>query len=190
MKIFYTFACFFFVAGVAFPKNTGNEIQSLDYEPDIEPYESLTPTEKPIFKYQRNGIKLDLKIVPSSHNDTISEDNFPNFPAKNIGGCVLDLSLTCVQQQLHHFLGKIRRLKEITLLGNWIKLVRTREPTKQFGERRSSDSGDGVNDLITQDIDSFFDVFALRINLPSLQGKKKKNQIDVMFDETGLVEGT
>ncbi|XP_046752801.1 uncharacterized protein LOC124416025 [Diprion similis] len=188
MKILFFIAYLFFVDGVVFGRNTGNEIQSLDYEPDIEPYDSPVPTERPIFKYQKNGIKLDLKIVPF-RNDTDGEDDFPSFPAKDIGICVLDLSLTCVQQRFHNFLDQIRRLKEITLFGNWVKLVRTKEPAKEIGESRSLDFKHEMNDVISRDIDSFFDVFALRINLPSIQGNKKKNQIDVMFDETGLVEG-
>ncbi|XP_046487940.1 uncharacterized protein [Neodiprion pinetum] len=188
MKILFLTACLFFVDGVVFGRITGNEIQSLDYEPDIEPYDSPVPTERPIFKYQKNGIKLDLKIVPF-RNHTDREDDFPSFPAKDIGICVLDLSLNCVQQRFHNFLDQIRRLKEITLLGNWVKLVRTKEVAEEIGESRSFDLNHEMSDVISQDIDSFFDVFALRINLPSIQGNKKKNQIDVMFDETGLVEG-
>lgn len=187
MKIF-CFACLLFVA-VVFGRKIENDIQSLDYEPDIEPYEALASTERPIFKYQKNGIKLDLKIVPSP-NDTTHEDEFPIFPAKEIGNCVLDLSLTCAQRRFHNFLDKIRRLKEITLFGNWIKLVRTKEPNQDFYERRSLNARVGMTDVISDDIDSFFDVFALRISLPSMQGRKRKNQIDVMFDETGLEEGT
>ncbi|KAL2720127.1 hypothetical protein V1478_010393, partial [Vespula squamosa] len=137
------------------------------------------------------GVRVDVKIVPAQGKNFSEKvktvENFPEFPTKDIGRCVLDLSLSCIKKRFAKLLESIGYLNEITLIGQNVKLVKTRKP--QYN-RRSTDSNDGNNDDIRRSINDFFDMFVLRITFPTWNGKREKNQIDLMFDEGGpVVEG-
>lgn len=121
-------------------------------------------------------------MVPSWRNDSSKDDGFPEFPTKDIGQCIINLSLVCARKRLGRFLESIRELNEIYLMGQRIKLVKTR-----VNVRRSSND---VNDTIERSVNDFFDTFALRITLPRWNGHREKNQIDIMFDETAVSEGS
>jgi len=147
------------------------------------------PVERQLFQLKRNGFKVDVRVVPSFKNDSAksnddNDDDFPEFPAKDIGECILEFSLGCVRKRFVRFLQTISRLDEITLLGQDVKLIRS-------GTARSFDSARAMNDSdvsIERTVDDFFDSFTLRITLPRWNSKREKNQIDVMLDETA-VEG-
>jgi len=151
------------------------------------------PIERQLFQLKRNGFKIDARVVSSFRNDTKSnedndDDDFPEFPVRDIGKCILEFSLGCIKKRFVRFLQTIGRLDEISLLGQDVKLIRSKVPS---GERRS-DSARAMNDSdlsIEHTVDDFFDSFALRITLPRWNRKWEKNQIDVMLDETAAVEG-
>lgn len=146
----------------------------------IEPLETQS-----VFNYLKNGVKIDVRVVPAA-NDTSSEaENFPALPVKDIGHCVVDMSLSCVQKRIARFLDVIGELKEITLLGQSVKLVKLRELPEDRADERRAISGPG--EMIDQSIDDFFDKFALRITMPRWKGKK--NQIDLKFEDTEVFEG-
>lgn len=136
-----------------------------------------------MFDFRKNGIRVDIRVVPSLRNDSIKDDGFPEFPAMDINRCVIDLSLICAKNRLGRFLESIRSMNEIHLIGQDIKLVKTR--TRSSRGRFVNES----NDNIERSVNDFFDTFALRITLPGWKGNREKNQIDVMFDETDVVEG-
>lgn len=121
-------------------------------------------------------------MVPSLKNDSAKDDGFPEFPTTDISRCVIDLSLICAKKRLGQFLESIRDLNEIYLMGQNVKLVKTRV----INDRRFANDS---NDVIQRSINDFFDTFALRITLPRWNGEQEKNQIDVMFDETPGFEG-
>lgn len=158
-----------------------------NYEPDIEPYEDRRRAAKPIFNYRKNGVKIDVRVVPAV-NDSVgdAEDRFPEFPAQELGRCIYDLSITCFRDRMARFIDAIGRLDEINLYGSGIKLVKTRAPRKH-GDRRMLDADDSSK--IDRSIDDFFDSFALRISMPRANGKRERNQIDVMFDDKDVAEG-
>lgn len=158
----------------------------------IESYEKIPPTERSIFNYQKAGVRVDVKIVPVLEQNFTEEvkivEKFPEFPTKDIGRCVLDLSLSCIKKRFAKLLETIGYLNEITLIGQNVKLVKTR---KSRDDRRSFDINDASGDEIRRSIDDFFDMFVLRITFPTWNGKREKNQIDLMFDEGGpVVEGS
>lgn len=118
-----------------------------------------------------------------SRNDTARDDDkdgFPEFPTKDVAYCIINFSLVCAKERVSRFVESIRELNEIYLMGREMKLVKTRVIS---GRRSSNDSS------IERSVDNFFDTFALRITLPRWNGKREKNQIDVMLDETALSEG-
>lgn len=163
---------------------------SKNYE--IEPYENIHPTERSIFNYQKAGVRVDVKIVPvlgTNFSEKVKTvEKFPEFPTKDIGRCVLDFSLSCIKKRFAKLLESIGYLNEITLIGQNVKLVKTRKPRY---DRRSVDSNDGNSDDIRRSINDFFDMFVLRITLPTWNGKREKSQIDLMFDDGGpMVEGS
>ncbi|KAK2579914.1 hypothetical protein KPH14_007594 [Odynerus spinipes] len=183
----------FFLANVirvnALNDDNARVIKLHDY-PIVESHESnpTRSTEKSIFTYQRAGVRVDIKIVSLPRKNSTGEErkiveSFPEFPARDIGRCVLDLSLICVKKRFAKLLESIARLDEIALIGQDVKLVKTRVPRY---ERRSI-TGNDVDD-IERSIDDFFDTFVLRITLPRWNGKRERNQIDVMFDESGPME--
>lgn len=173
----------------AFTNAHENALQPLkDYEPDIEPYDDSGQTEKPIFDYRRNGFRVDVRIVPAVNNTIVEEnvnDRFPEFPLREIGRCIFDLSLTCVQKRVARFLEVVTDLKEITLLGHAIKLVKTKVASPVASDRNLI--VDGLKEKIDRSIDEFFDTFVLRITLPKWNGKN--NQINLMFDDAPVAEG-
>lgn len=146
------------------------------------------PVERRIFNIRKNGIKIDVKVVPSSRNDSMKnndDDGFPKFPVKDLGKCVIEFSLGCIKKRFVRFFDTITRLEEITLLGQDVKLVKIRTI-------RRSDIGRTINDTevsIERSLDDFFNSFTLRITLPRWNNKREKNQIDVMYDETPVAEG-
>ncbi|XP_067211136.1 uncharacterized protein [Linepithema humile] len=145
------------------------------------------PVERQIFNFKRNGIKIDVKVVPSAKDDSIKikeEDYFPEFPVKDIGKCILEFSLGCIKKRFVRFLETVGHLDEITLLGQDIKLVKNKVTHRSDG-RAMNDTD--VN--IEQTIDDFFDSFTLRITLPRWDSKRTKNQIDVMMEDTAVAEG-
>ena len=139
-------------------------------------------TDRQVFDFRRNGFRVDIRVVPSLKNDSAKDDSFPEFPTTDISRCVIDLSLICAKKRLGRFLESIRDLNEIYLLGQNVKLVKTRV----INDRRFANDS---NDAIERSINDFFDTFVLRITLPKWNGKQEKNQIDVMFDETPGFEG-
>ncbi|XP_051169746.1 uncharacterized protein LOC127287066 [Leptopilina boulardi] len=166
-----------------------NDLQLNNYEPDIEPYDDSGQTEKPIFNYRKNGFRVDVRIVSPLNNNTIMmkeslDDHFPKFPVKEIGLCIIDLSMTCVQRRVVRFLDVIKQLKEITLFGQTVKMVRTKVAKPVESNRNLL--LDGLKEKIDRSIDEFFETFVLRITLPKWNGKN--NQINLMFDDTD-VEG-
>lgn len=145
----------------------------------LEPYDSRS-----IFNYLRNGVKIDVRVVPAANDSSPeSRDDFPAFPVNDIGHCVVDLSLGCVQRRVARFLDTVGSLKEITLLGQSVKLVKLRELPEEAQRRMLA----GPGEMIDRSIEDFFDKFALRITMPRWKGKK--NQIDLKFEDTDVVEG-
>lgn len=145
------------------------------------------PVERRIFNIKKNGIKIDVKVVPSPRNDSMKNndnDGFPKFPVKDIGKCVIEFSLSCIKKRFVRFFETITRLEEITLLGQDMKLVKIRTIHRSDGR--------AINDTdvsIERSLDDFFNSFTLRIMLPRWNSKREKNQIDVMYDETPVAEG-
>lgn len=175
---------FFSLFVVAIAKD--DAITSAIYEPDIEPYNESGRTEKPIFDYRKNGVKIDVRIVPAMNQSIVTnetDDNFPDFPMKDIGRCVIDFSLICIQRRFARYLDIVGHLNEITLFGQNVKLVKSRKPIDDPFDRRMIG---GISDRIERSIDDFFNSFALRIILPRWNGKK--NQIDIMMDDTAISE--
>lgn len=158
----------------------------------IREFESRSLDSRPIFDYRRNGVKIDVRVVPAANSssesprsDGIVDDGFPRFPFREIGRCVMDFSLSCVQKRMARFLDVVGRLREITLFGQSVKLVRTKElATDRVDEGRLLNGPADVD----KSIDEFFDNFALRITVPRFNGKN--NQIDVMMDDAPAVEGS
>lgn len=147
----------------------------------IDSYDS-----KSIFNYLRNGVKIDVKVVPAANDTGVEVDNFPAFPVKDIGHCVVEMSLSCAQRRIARFLETVGGLKEITLFGQNVKLVKLKElPEDRISERRMIV---GPGEMIDRSIDDFFEKFALRITMPRWKGKK--NQIDLKFEDTDVVEGS
>lgn len=138
-----------------------------------------------IFGYKRNGMKLDIRIVPAVNDTSDEDDKFPMPPAKDLGRCVLDLSMICIKDRIARYIDTLTRLDKITLLGSSVKFVKVKEiPRRVFSHRAMDPSG-----LIDRSIDEFFDRFALRVILPKWNKRKEQNQIDFMFDDNSLVEG-
>ena len=164
-------------------ENSENAVRSATYEPDIEPYEETGRTERSIFDYRKNGIKVDVRIVPAVNRSNV-DDKFPPFPFREIGGCVMDFSMTCIKKRIARFLDTVGRLPEITFYGQTVKLVRVANPPEIKNEQRMLM---GPNEWIDRSIDNFFDTFALRLSFPRRNGKQ--NQIDIMMDDTNVVEG-
>ncbi|XP_011505145.1 PREDICTED: uncharacterized protein LOC105367968 [Ceratosolen solmsi marchali] len=149
---------------------------------------SIEKVERPIFNYHRNGVRIDMRIVPSTNQTSpllSIDDGFPQFPLREVGRCLLNLSLTCVNNRVVRFLNIIGHLHEITLFGQTVKLVKLKElSTERLDERRMLDDS---SNSIDRSIDDFFETFALRITLPKWKGAK--NQIDVMMDDKDAIEG-
>lgn len=149
----------------------------------IEIIEIFSNIGRRVFDFRKNGIRVDIRVVPSLKNDSIKDDDgFPEFPAMDINRCVIDLSLICAKNRLGRFLESVRSMNEIHLMGQDVKLVKTRTRSSRRFVNES-------NDNIERSVNDFFDTFALRITLPMWNGNREKNQIDVMFDETDIVEG-
>jgi hypothetical protein len=146
---------------------------------------SIEKLERPIFNYHRNGVKIDMRIIPVSNKTSPTDDGFPQFPFREISRCLLDISLTCVNKRLARFLNTVGHLQEITLFGQTVKLVKLKElSTDRLDEQRMmSDNSDNID----KSIDDFFNAFALRITLPKWKGNK--NQIDLMMDDNDIIEG-
>lgn len=163
-----------------------NEIRNVkDYILDTELYR--IPIERQIFNFKKNGIKIDLKVIPSVRNDSVknkNDDYFPEFPIRDIGKCIIKFSLGCIKKRFIHFIETVGRLDEITLLGRDVKLVKT-GIARRYNARSMNDSDVSIE----RSVDDFFDSFTLRITLPRWNNKQEKNQIDVMFDETAVAEG-
>ncbi|XP_018054411.1 PREDICTED: location of vulva defective 1-like [Atta colombica] len=160
-------------------ENTANDI-------NLNIYKRLIPVERQIFNFKKNGIKIDLKVVPSAKNDSVknkNDDYFPEFPVKDIGKCIIKFSLDCIKKRFIRFIETVSHLDEITLLGQNVKLVKT-GITRRSNARSMNDSDVSIE----RSVDDFFDSFTLRITLPRWN-KQEKNQIDMMFDETAVAEG-
>lgn len=145
------------------------------------------PTERRIFDFKKNGIKVDVKIVSSDSNDLVKnkdDDNFPEFPVKDIGKCIIDLSFVCVKKRFIQFLETIRRLDEITVFGQDVKLVKNK---LAYSNGRSMTNNNNSYS-VESSVDDFFDSFTLRITLPRWN-KREKNQIDIMMDKALVEEG-
>lgn len=146
------------------------------------------PRERQLFHLRKNGLKVDVKVVPAwfGNDSTTSEhDHFPEFPARDIGECIMEFSLGCIRKRLARFLDTVGRLDEITLLGQDVKLIRSRHVRRSDAARALNDSDISIG----RTVDDFFNSFTLRISLPRWNGKREKNQIDVMLDETAVAEG-
>lgn len=145
-----------------------------------------TSVERHIFNFRKGGIKVDVKVVPSVRDNSKNKRNdyFPDFPVKDIGKCIIEFSLDCIRKRLVRYLETVNSLDEITLLGQDIKLVKSRTI------RRSDVSSMNNTDVtIERSVDDFFDSYTLRITLPRWNSKREKNQIDVMMDDTAVAEG-
>lgn len=145
------------------------------------------PVERQIFNFKRNGIKVDVKVVPSARDNSKrskGDDNFPDFPMRDIGKCILEFSLDCIRKRFARFLETVGHLNEITLLGQDVKLVRNKV-TRSFDGRAMNNTDVSIE----RSVDELFDSFTLRITLPRWDSKRMKNQIDVMMDDTAVAEG-
>ncbi|KAI4495754.1 hypothetical protein M0802_008377 [Mischocyttarus mexicanus] len=166
--------------------NVNNRVNN--YE--IQSYENnIRPTERTIFNYKRAGVRLDVKIVTNTNSSERFKnvEHFPDFPTRDIGQCVLDLSFNCIKKRFAKLFQSIGHMDEITLIGQNVKLVKIQKPRDN---NKSINDNDVNNDEIRRSIDDFFDTFVLRITLPRLNGKRERSQIDLMFDETGpAIEG-
>ncbi|XP_032663335.1 uncharacterized protein LOC116840580 [Odontomachus brunneus] len=146
--------------------------------------------ERRIFNLKRNGVNIDVKVVPSvkdesgDSKDDDENDYFPEFPVKDIGRCIIEFSLGCIRKRFVRFLETVGRLDEITLLGQDVKLVRSRI-ARSDGRAARNDSDVSIE----RSVDDLFDSFTLRITLPRWNSKREKNQIDVMLDDTAVAEG-
>lgn len=140
--------------------------------------------EKSLFNYNKNGIKIDMKIVPAQ-NKTVTKDYFPAMPIKDIANCLFDFSLVCVQKRIAMYLEAIGRLQEIYLLGQNVKLVRVKSPMYKIDKRLIASDLDA---RVQKSFDDLFDSFALRITLPRWDKKLERNQIDIALDDN-YVEG-
>ncbi|KYN12845.1 hypothetical protein ALC57_14910 [Trachymyrmex cornetzi] len=162
-----------------------NEIRNVkDYILDTKLHR--IPVERQIFNFKKNGIKIDLKVVPSARNDSVknkNDDYFPEFPVRDIGKCIIKFSFDCIRKRFIRFIETVGRLDEITLLGQDVKLVKT-GITRRSNARSMNDSDVSIE----RSVDDFFDSFTLRITLPRWNNKQEKNQIDMMFDETAVAE--
>lgn len=145
------------------------------------------PVERRLFNFRRNGVKIDVKVVPSIKDESSGDKNddyFPEFPVKDIGKCIVEFSLGCVRKRFVRYLETVGHLDEITLLGQDVKLVRSR--IARFDGRAARNDSDIS---IERSVDDLFDSFTLRITLPRWNSKRERNQIDVMLDETAVTEG-
>ncbi|KAL0105073.1 hypothetical protein PUN28_016605 [Cardiocondyla obscurior] len=165
-------------------ENTANDINLDDYVLDTELHK--VPAERQILNFRKNGIKVNVKVIPTIKNDTAQkkEDYFPEFPMRDIGKCIIEFSLTCIKKRFVRFLETVSLLDEITLVGQDVKLVKS--ATVRRSEARSMNDTDVS---VQRTVDDFFDSFTLRITLPTWNSKREKNQIDVMFDDAPAVEG-
>ncbi|XP_063988493.1 uncharacterized transmembrane protein DDB_G0289901-like [Diachasmimorpha longicaudata] len=174
--------------GFRFFKSSKNSVQSLqDFDPDIEPYEDRGKHERKLFDYWKNGVKIDLRVVPAD-NETSGDDDddhFPFFPAKDIGRCIVDFSIMCIRDRMARYIVSMSSLDKINLYGKSVKLVKVRPLAEERWDERSLDPVKKVD----QSIDDFFDSFALRISLPKGNNKREINQIEVMYEDRGAVEG-
>lgn len=147
------------------------------------------PYERRIFDFTRNGVKIDVKVVVPSGGDPTEDqedDHFPEFPVRDIGKCIVEFSLGCIRRRFVRFLETVGRLDEITLLGRDVKLVRNeRAAARSDGRAMSNDTDVSIE----RTVDDLFGTFILRITLPRWNGKRGRNQIDVMMDETAAAEG-
>nr|XP_033191290.1 uncharacterized protein LOC117157384 [Bombus vancouverensis nearcticus] len=193
LKIIYVVHRSIFVAIVVLSivKQVRNQVNNgthTDGNVNVDPYKIIGTSGRQysagrqVLDFRRNGFRVDIRVVPSLKNDSAKDDDFPEFPTTDIGRCVIDFSLICAKKRLGRFLDSIRDLNEIYLMGQDVKLVKTRV----INDHRSVNDS---NDTIERSINDFFDTFALRITLPRWNGNREKNQIDVMFDETPVSEG-
>lgn len=159
-----------------------------DYVLEAELRKAPPFAERRIFMFKRNGVKIDVKVVPSPKRESTTksdnEDYFPDFPVKDIGKCIIEFSLGCIRKRFVRFLETVGRLDEITLLGQDVKLVKNRL-ARSDGQSARNDSDVSVE----RSVDDLFDSFTLRITLPRWNSKRERNQIDVMVDETAAAEG-
>lgn len=144
--------------------------------------------ERRIFNFRKSGVNIDVKVVPTVKDkpgkDEDEDDYFPEFPVKDIGKCIIEFSLGCIRKRFVRFLETVGRLDEITLLGQDVKLVKSRI-ARSDGSATRNDSDVSIE----RTVDDLFDSFTLRITLPRWNSKREKNQIDVMLDETEVAEG-
>lgn len=165
-----------------------NAYERSDIRKDVKDYVlDKEPLEHQLFHLKKNGFKVDVRVVSSFRNDSAKskDDHFPQFPVKDIGRCIVELSLGCIKKRFVRLLETIRRLDEITLLGQDVKLVKNRVLYKADSARSMNDSDISIE----SSVDDFFSSFALRITLPRWDSKRQKNQIDVMLDDTAVAEG-
>lgn len=175
---------------------SANYLETVDYNgliPTRNPkqdssFRNEKPEGKHIFDYEKNGVRLDVNVVPIV-NETVGEedDHFPMVPIRDLGKCILDLSITCVRDRVARYIDAIGRLKYVNLIGNYVKFIKVRNTkVRRFIDPRAI----GTNTQIDRSIDDFFDKFILRITVPKWNLKKKEqNQIDLTFGDTGVVEG-
>lgn len=148
------------------------------------------PMERRILNFRKNGVKIDVKVVPSIENesnggkDDDDGDYFPEFPVKDIGKCIIEFSLGCIKKRFVRYLETVGRLDEIMLLGQDVKLVKSRIASSG-GWATHNDSDVSIE----RSVDDLFDSFTLRITLPRWNSKRERNQIDMMLDETAVAEG-
>lgn len=170
-------------ANAAYERNGIRGVQ--DYVLDAESLRDA-PLGRRIFIFKKNGIKIDVKVVPADESTRgKNDDHFPDFPVKDIGGCIIEFSLECIKKRVVRFLETVGRLDEITLLGQDVKLVKS-SVARPYGLSASNDSDVSIE----RSVDDLFDSFTLRITLPRWDSKREKNQIDVMtLDEAVATEG-
>lgn len=175
----------------AYEKNEIRNVKNYIFDRDTSNHNLLIhqkiPIGRRVLTLKKNGIKIDVKVVPWAKNDSVQNkdvDYFPEFPMSDIGKCVIEFSFGCIKKRIVRFLETVGRLDEITLLGQDVKLVKSGAVRKS--DARSMNNSDAS---IERSVDDFFDSFILRITLPKWNNKREKNQIDVMFDETAVAEG-
>ncbi|KAF7987576.1 hypothetical protein HCN44_003439 [Aphidius gifuensis] len=166
-------------------ENSLQNVQSV-YSHDYGKLNNSVEKERKIFDYSTNGVRVNIRVVSILNESNTQEDErFPDFPAKDLGRCVMNFSIACITDRMARYIDTIGRLNKKILLGGNIKLVKIRPLIKRTYDERSLES---INN-IDRSIDSFFDSFALRIYLPKTNEKQEQNQIDLTFDDRDVVEG-
>lgn len=164
-----------------------NSLQNIEnfYHNDVEKLNNSIKDERIIFDYTKNGMRVDIRVVPIVNDSAEEIERFPQFPSRDLGRCVMQFSFACMKDRMARYIDTVGKFNKNIKLGENFKLVKTRPLVKRHYDERSLQSTTNLD----QSIDSFFDSFVLRINLPRERGKQEERQINFMYDDRDVVEG-